>query len=117
MYRSRNPEQLELPDFALPFSGHLNPNNRWIALAKLVPWDLAEEIYRESLTEDFGAPALSARVALGALLIKERLGLSDRETVETIQENPYLQFFIGTSNDGARKTSRQADAGRLWIRC
>jgi len=34
-------------------------------------------------------------VALGALLIKERLGLTDRETVEAIQENPYLQFFIG----------------------
>lgn len=44
---------------------------------------------------DFGAPALSARVALGALLIKERLGLTDRETVEAIHENPYLQFFIG----------------------
>jgi len=45
--------------------------------------------------DDFGAPALSVRVALGALLIKERLGLTDRETVEAIRENPYLQFFIG----------------------
>lgn len=56
---------------------------------------LADEIYRETLCSDFGAPVLSARVALGALLIKERLGLTDRETVEAIRENPYLQFFIG----------------------
>jgi hypothetical protein len=28
-------------------------------------------------------------------LIKERLGISDRETVEQIKENPYLQYFIG----------------------
>ena len=28
-------------------------------------------------------------------MIKERLGLTDRETVAAIQENPYLQFFIG----------------------
>jgi len=34
-------------------------------------------------------------VALGALLVKEQLELTDRETVETIRENPYLQFFIG----------------------
>ena len=27
--------------------------------------------------------------------MKERLGLTDRETVDAIQENPYLQFFIG----------------------
>ena len=70
-------------------------DNRWIALARLVPWELAEEIYLESLCDDFGAPALPARIALGALLIKERLGLTDWETVEAIQENPYLQFFIG----------------------
>ena len=78
-----------------PFSGHLDPDNRWIALARLVPWELAEAIYLESLCNGFGAPALPARVALGALLIKERLGLTDRETVEAIQENPYLQFFLG----------------------
>jgi hypothetical protein len=95
MYRSKNRQQLEFSDFYLPFSGHLDPNNRWIALARLVPWGLAEEIYHAELCEDFGAPIIPSRTALGALLIKERLGLTDRETVEAIQENPYLQFFIG----------------------
>ncbi|WP_197046537.1 transposase, partial [Planktothrix paucivesiculata] len=28
---------------------------------------------------------------------KEKLGISDRETVEQIKENPYLQYFIGLS--------------------
>jgi len=95
MYHSNAREQLEFPDFYLPFNGHLAPENRWVALARLVPWELAEQIYHESLCEDFGAPIVPARVALGALIIKERLGLTDRETVEAIQENPYLQFFIG----------------------
>ena len=95
MYRSNNHQQLEFPDFHLPFSGHLDPLNRWIKLARLVPWDLAEKIYHDDLCEDFGAPIVPARTALGALLIKERLGLTDRETVEAITENPYLQFFLG----------------------
>ena len=93
MYRVSSRGQLEFPNFYLPFAGELDPDNRWIALARLVPWELADEIYRESLCGDFGAPALAARVALGALLIKERLGLTDRETVEAIRENPYLQFI------------------------
>jgi hypothetical protein len=35
---------------------------------------------------------------LGALIIKEKLGISDRETVEQIRENPYLQYFTGQSS-------------------
>jgi hypothetical protein len=95
MYRTQSRQQLEFPNFYLPFSGELDPENRWILLAKLVPWELAETIYHANLGEDFGAPVVPARTALGALLIKERLGLTDRETVEAIRENPYLQLFIG----------------------
>ena len=45
-----------------------------------------------------GAPAKSFRMALGALIIKEKLGISDGETVEQIRKNPYLQYFIGQSS-------------------
>jgi hypothetical protein len=95
VYRRNVSRQLEFVDFYMPFSGKLNSDNRWVKLAEIVPWQLAEQIYAEAFCDDFGAPALSARVALGALLIKEREGLTDRGTVEAIQENPYMQFFIG----------------------
>ena len=42
-----------------------------------------------------GAPAKPVRLAFGALFIKQRLGLTDEETVEQIRENPYVQFFLG----------------------
>ncbi|MBE9071045.1 transposase [Microcystis sp. LEGE 08355] len=32
------------------------------------------------------------------LIIQERLGISDRETVEQIRKTPYLQSFIGLTN-------------------
>ncbi len=44
-----------------------------------------------------GLRAKSFRIALGALIIKEKLGISDRETVEQIRENPSLQYFVGQS--------------------
>ena len=87
------PSSWSFPTFI--FSGHLDPENRWVVLARLVPWELAEEIYVADLCENSGQPIVPARVALGALLIKEREGFTDRQTMEAIQQNPYLQFFIG----------------------
>ncbi|WP_373232318.1 IS5 family transposase [Cohnella sp.] len=85
-----------LKNFYLPFGGKLNPDNRWIQLAKLIPWERVEEKYVTSFqSPTIGQQAYSVRVALGSLIIKERLGLSDRETTQQIRENPYLQFFIG----------------------
>jgi hypothetical protein len=71
-------------------------------MANLIAWDEFEEEYARNFAEEIGAPALPFRVALGSLIIKEKLGISDRETVEQIKENPYLQYFIGQryySND------------------
>jgi hypothetical protein len=62
-------------------------------MANLIPWDEFEEEYAKNFSIDMGAPALPFRVALGSLIIKEKLGTSDRETVEQIKENPYLQYF------------------------
>ncbi len=36
-------------------------------------------------------------MGLGALIIQERMQLTDRETLESISENPYMQYFIGLS--------------------
>ena len=73
----------------------LDPDNEWVKLAKLIPWDQFEEEYASSFTSGTGQPACSFRMALGALLIKERYQFSDEETVEHITMNPYLQYFIG----------------------
>lgn len=98
MYRKDNPYQLMFEDFYLPFGGKLRSNNRWVVLSKQIPWQKIELEYERNFHgSDTGNVAKSARVALGALIIKERLGLTDRETVLQIQENPYLQYFLGFS--------------------
>ena len=89
-------DQTEFVDFYLPFGGHLKASNRWCQLAEMVPWDEVESCYADKLSgTGIGAPAKSGRIAYGALLIKERLGITDEETVEQISENPYLQYFLG----------------------
>ncbi|MFH2004871.1 MAG: transposase [Bacteroidota bacterium] len=45
-----------------------------------------------------GRPCIDARRIIGAMIIKHKLVLSDEETVMQIQENPYLQYFLGYAN-------------------
>jgi IS5 family transposase len=98
MYRKSQNALGPEESFELPFEGHLCEENRWIVLSKLIPWSEFEAEYAQNFSEDMGAPAKSFRIALAALIIKEKLKLSDRETVEQIQENPYLQYFIGQNS-------------------
>ena len=96
MYKTRH-SQPEFVDFYLPFGGKLRKNNRWIILSNLIPWSEFEESYSKKFKSKNrrGAPSLSVRIALGSLIIKEKLGSSDIETVQQILENPYLQYFLG----------------------
>ena len=32
-----DPNQIEIKDFVLPFSGRLAPNNKWILLSSMIP--------------------------------------------------------------------------------
>lgn len=61
-----------------------------------MPWAEAEKTYGQFFRDTFrGQQTLSLRMGLGALIIQERMQLTDRETLESISENPYMQYFIG----------------------
>lgn len=96
MYRMTEQQMIMPDDFFLPFGGKLNKENRWVQLAHLIPWWKVEKVYAKRFEKKIkGRQAVSVRVALGSLIIQQRLGTSDRETVQQITENPYLQYFIG----------------------
>ena len=94
-----SPNQLELVGFESPFTKHLDPGNRWVKLAKQIPWDKIANIYQRQLNNSItGAGGINPRVAIGAIFIKHMCDLSDREAVQQIQENVYMQYFIGFSS-------------------
>lgn len=97
-----SPNQLTLAGFESPFTRHLNPANRWVVLAHQIPWDSICNVYRKQLNnENTGAGGINPRVALGAIFIKHICDLSDREAILQIQENIYMQYFIGFSSYSA----------------
>ena len=88
MYRKAESAPTDPFDFELSNGCKLAADNRWVKMAELIPWSEFESEYAENFPTEMGAPAKSFRMALGALIIKEKLGISDIETVEQIRENP-----------------------------
>jgi hypothetical protein len=94
-----SPNQLVLDGFESPFDQKLNPKNRWVVLAHLIPWDEICNLYLKFVpVSQTGRPPLNPRIVLGSLVIKHMCNLDDRETVDQISENIYMQYFLGYSS-------------------
>ena len=86
--------QLKIEEFGNLYQMKLDPNNRWVLLAKHFPWDQCVRIFVKQFS-DVGRKAINPRIVIGSLIIKHKLNLSDEETVLLIRENPYMQYFLG----------------------
>lgn len=95
MYRPLDKLQHSFLDFNQPMGLKMNPDNRWVKMADCIPWDEFEIKYAELFPSGTGNVAKPLRMALGALIIQTKFQFADRELVEQITENPYLQYFIG----------------------
>jgi len=97
MYSGRNLKQQELDGIVNDFNIKLDTNNRWVKMSRMIPWGEIEEKYAKTFRNKRmdGRRAKRARVAIGALLVQQILKLTDRETVQMIRENPYIQYFLG----------------------
>ena len=96
MYKRHN-GQISLYEEPAFFGGiPLDPENEWVRLAAILPWDEIEDRYAAALTgSTVGQPADSARIAVGSQIIKNWYGFSDERVTEEIAMNPYLQYFLG----------------------
>ncbi len=95
MYKPIDKLQHSFFDFNQPLGLHMNPDNRWVKMAGRIPWDDFEIKYARLFPSDTGNVAKPLRMALGSLIIQTKFQYADRELVEQITENPYLQYFIG----------------------
>jgi DNA replication initiation complex subunit (GINS family) len=91
-----SPSQGILPGFEHPFDRELDPSNRWVVLSRLIPWDdLCNDYVKQTVNSGAGRKPVNPRIVLGSLIIKYMLNLDDRETVDQISENIYMQYFLG----------------------
>ena len=93
-----SPNQLTLIGFETPFVNQLNKDNRWVKMAQAIPWDKIVPYYDQLFTSSEGRAPISGRVSIGAMIIKHIEDLTDRATILHIQENMFMQYFLGYSS-------------------
>ena len=98
MIRYKSQSQLTFDGFETTFENQLDPCNRWVKLADLIPWDELASSYYKLMDSKMGAPCKDARLIIGALIIKHKMNLADEEVIEQLKENIYMQFFVGFSS-------------------
>ena len=77
MYKFEREKQLTLEDFDQPLGMKMNPENRWVIKASIIPWETIEAEYSQLFPSKTGMPAKPLRMALGSLLIQKQYGFSD----------------------------------------
>ena len=91
----------------------IDPENRWVKLSEIMPWDKIEEHYIQHMCEDNGRGAITSRIAFGSICAKETLSLTDGETVQQISENIVLRAKLTCNILWDYKSTR---AGRCLTR-
>lgn len=88
-------KQLTIDGFRSSLEG-LDKTNRWVWLGDHLPWAEYEKLYGQTLNnQTAGASGKPARMVIGAMIVKHITRLSDQDTIEMIQENPYMQYLCG----------------------
>ena len=97
MYKSSEHEYVQLcfTGFNATCGMQLDPENEWVKKSSVLPWHAWESLYAAMFDSTTGNVAKPCRMVLGSIIIQTRMGYTDRELVEQIQQNPYYQYFIG----------------------
>ena len=88
MCKAEKAEQMTFEDINQSCGMKLDVRDEWIVAAGRVDWAEVEVKYMAFFPKKRGRPALNARMALGALIIQQRMKLSDRRLVRGKAKTP-----------------------------
>ena len=88
IYKFKREKQISFTDFNQPLGMQMNPYNRWVKEATMIPWKTIKAKYAKLFPSHTGMPAKALSMALGSLLIQYQYHYPDEELVEQIRENP-----------------------------
>lgn len=66
MIRYKSTRQMSIEEFKTPFQVKLDKGKRWVKLGNSLPWNRLARIYYRGMSSDQGAPAIDARIVIGA---------------------------------------------------
>ena len=72
MYKFDRYHQYSLSDFNQPLGMEMNPENRWVKKAAMIPWDEIEDRYAELFPSEVGMPAKPLQTAIQTVNLLNR---------------------------------------------
>ena len=94
MYKFKREKQISFTDFNQPLGLQMNPDNRWVKKAAMIPWETIEAEYAKLFPSHTGMPAKPLRMALGSLLIQKQYHYPDEELVESVCPDMKTRFRL-----------------------
>jgi len=71
-----------------------------VVLRKIIPWEAIIALLTPFYDSAAGAVGKSLRMMAAVLIISRLRGLSDREVVQQVKENRYIQYFCNVPDEG-----------------
>ena len=81
MYKFDRYHQYSLSDFNQPLGMEMNPENRWVKKAAMIPWDEIEDRYAELFPSEVGMPAKPLQTAKNTAIQTVNLLNRSRKTL------------------------------------
>ena len=98
--------------FRTPFEQKLSPDNRWVRMAELVPWDEMAQVFFSCLSTDQGRPTVDLRIILGALMVKHIEGPAEKKDAPGNQGTLLLDATVGPLHIAYPTDTRLLSEGR-----
>ena len=94
---SETPVQLELERQGALLERIIDPQPALVKLAGRIHWKKFEELFSATFHPENGRPGLPTHLRVGRHYLKYACDVSDEEVLATWLENPYGQYFCGSS--------------------
>lgn len=91
MYKFDHEKQFSFTDFNQPQGMQMNPNNRWVQKAAMIPWETIETEYAKLFPSHTGMPAKPLRMALGSKNVIAELVKHELPVDEEYHSSPYKE--------------------------
>jgi len=90
--------------------------NPLVILRKIIPWETVVNGLTPFYSDTEGRPGIPVRTAAALLIIQKFRGLSDRETVDQVRENRYIQYFCNVPNSSLPTFIHHSSLSRIRSR-
>jgi len=81
-------------------SNIIDPTQDLVILRDVIPWEKIIMRLSSFYSKDKGAVGKSLRVMIAIMLVMKHYELSDRDVIQQIKENRYMQYFCNVPDDG-----------------